>query len=64
MWPCQKALAVAAVKMSVEAAFGHKLVDKQEAVAAVTPTQELHEVAMLELTDDPNLRLKLLPPLR
>jgi len=61
-WPRQKALAV---EMHVEAAFGHQLVDKQEAVATtVTPAQELHEVAMLQAADDPHLRLELLAPLR
>ena len=64
-WPRQKALAVAAVEMPVEAAFGHQLVDKQEAVATtVEPAQELHEIAMLQAADDPHLRLELLPPLR
>lgn len=63
-WPRQKALAVAAVEMPVEAAFSHQLVDKQEAVATtVAPTQELHEVAMLEPADDPHLCFELLPPL-
>ena len=62
--PCQEALAVDAVEMPVEAALRHQLVDEQEAMAAVAPAEELHEVPMLEPADDPHLRLELLPPLR
>ena len=63
-WPRQKALAVAAVEMPVEAALGHQLVDEQEAVATtIAPAQELHKVAMLEPADDPHLCFELLSPL-
>lgn len=50
--------------MLVQAATGHQLVDKKEAAAAVAPTQELHEVTVLEPADDSHLCLELLPPLR
>jgi hypothetical protein len=55
---CLSSSGVAAVEMPVEASLGHQLVDKQEAVAAVAPAQELHEVAMLEPADDPQGRFR------
>ena len=47
-WPRQKALAVAAVEMRVEAAFGHQLIDKQDAVATTVAPDRTRSTAQRE----------------
>ena len=49
--------------MPVKAALRHELVDDEEPFAAVTPTDQLHEIAVPEPADDLHLGLELLPPL-
>uniref|UniRef100_K3ZJ55 Uncharacterized protein n=1 Tax=Setaria italica TaxID=4555 RepID=K3ZJ55_SETIT len=56
--------AAPAVEVLVEAALRDELVDEQEALAAVAPADELDQVAVPQLADDPDLRLELPAALR